>query len=141
MVYVMVRDTHYIQIYLHVIEQNKYLIFYSRGSHTSLCAHAFLIPSRYMCKAQIHRIIFFPSHLFTSMDKTKDLSKDIRDKAVDLHKGGIAYKSIGKKLGEKTAGVIISRPEAQRKILPHGVRMVLRKVVSPELPGRSLLMT
>jgi len=35
------------------------------------------------------------------MGKTKELSKDIRDKIVDLHKARLGYKTIGKKLGEK----------------------------------------
>ncbi|KAJ8360194.1 hypothetical protein SKAU_G00167190 [Synaphobranchus kaupii] len=35
------------------------------------------------------------------MGKTKELSKDIRDKIVDLHKAGMGYKTIGKQLGEK----------------------------------------
>ena len=35
------------------------------------------------------------------MGKTKELSKDIRDKIVDLHKAGMGYKKISKQLGEK----------------------------------------
>ena len=35
------------------------------------------------------------------MGKTKELSKDVRDKIVDLHKAGMGYKTIGKHLGEK----------------------------------------
>ncbi len=75
------------------------------------------------------------------MGKTKELSKDIRDKIVDLHKAGMGYKTIGKQLGEKTTvGAIIrkwkkhkttiSRPQsgAPCKILAHGVRMIMRKV-------------
>ena len=43
------------------------------------------------------------------MGKTKELSKDVRDKIVDLHEAGMGYKTIGKKLDEKvtTIGVII----------------------------------
>ena len=76
------------------------------------------------------------------MGKTKELSKDVRDKIVDLHKAGMGYKTISKKLGEKetTVGVIIrkwkkykttiNRPRsgAPCKISPHGVRMIMRKV-------------
>ncbi|KAJ8371130.1 hypothetical protein SKAU_G00111580 [Synaphobranchus kaupii] len=76
------------------------------------------------------------------MGKTKELSKDIRDKIVDLHKAGMGYKTIGKQLGEKetTVGAIIrkwkkhkmtiNRPRsgAPRKISPHGVSMIMRKV-------------
>ncbi len=47
------------------------------------------------------------------MAKTKELSKDVRDKIVDLHKAGIGYKTIAKKLGEKvtTIGAIYSQME------------------------------
>ena len=43
------------------------------------------------------------------MGKTKELSKDIRDKIVDLHKAWMGYKKISKQLGEKltTIGAII----------------------------------
>ena len=44
------------------------------------------------------------------MGKTKELSKDLRDQTVDLHKAGIGYKTIRKQLGEKeTVGAIIRR--------------------------------
>ncbi len=45
------------------------------------------------------------------MAKTKELSKDVRDKIVDLHKAGMGYKTIAKQLGEKviTYGVIIHK--------------------------------
>ena len=76
------------------------------------------------------------------MSKTKELSKDIRDKTVDLHKAGVGYKTSGKQLGEKvtTVGVFIqkwkkhkmaiNRPwsGAPRKISPCGVTMIMRKV-------------
>ncbi|KAJ8356170.1 hypothetical protein SKAU_G00189640 [Synaphobranchus kaupii] len=76
------------------------------------------------------------------MGKTKELSKDVRDKIVDLHKAGMGYKTISKQLGEKetTVGAIIrkwkkhkmtiNRPwsGAPRKILPRGVSMIMRKV-------------
>ncbi len=76
------------------------------------------------------------------MGKNKELSKDIGDKIVDLHKAGMGYKTISKKLGEKetTVGAIIqkwkkykitiNRPRsgAPCKISPHGVRMIMRKV-------------
>ncbi len=43
------------------------------------------------------------------MATTKELSKDVRDKIVDLHKAGMGYKTIAKQLGEvvTTGGVII----------------------------------
>ncbi|KAJ8353410.1 hypothetical protein SKAU_G00209770 [Synaphobranchus kaupii] len=76
------------------------------------------------------------------MGKTKELSKDVRDKIVDLHKAGMGYKTISKQLGEKetTVGAIIrkwkkhkmtiNRPRsgAPRKISPRGVSMIMRKV-------------
>ncbi len=45
------------------------------------------------------------------MAKTKELSKEVRDKIVDLHKAGMGYKTIGKRLGEKvtTVGAIIRK--------------------------------
>ena len=76
------------------------------------------------------------------MGKTKELSKDIRDKIVDLHKAGMGYKKISKQLGEKltTVGAIIRkwkkhkvttnlpRSGAPRKISPCGISMMMRKV-------------
>ncbi len=45
------------------------------------------------------------------MGKTNELSKDIRDKVVDLHKAGMGYRTTGKQLGEKatTVGAIIRK--------------------------------
>ncbi len=45
------------------------------------------------------------------MAKTKELSKDVMDKIVDLHKSGMGYKTIAKQLGEKvtTVGAIICK--------------------------------
>ncbi len=76
------------------------------------------------------------------MAKTKELSKDVRDKIVDLHKAGMGYKTIAKQLGEKvtTVGAIIrkwkkhkitvNRPRsgAPCEISPHGVSMIMRTV-------------
>ncbi len=47
------------------------------------------------------------------MGKTNELSKDTRDKIVDLHKAGMGYRTIGKQLGEKatTVGSIIKKME------------------------------
>ncbi len=39
------------------------------------------------------------------MAKTKELSKDVRDKIVDLQKAGIGYKTIAKQLGQKVTTV------------------------------------
>ncbi len=45
------------------------------------------------------------------MTKTEELSKDVRDKIVDLHKAGMGYKTIAKQLGEKVTifGTIIHK--------------------------------
>ncbi len=45
------------------------------------------------------------------MVKTKDLSKEVRDKIVDLHEAGMSYRTIAKQLGEKvtTDGAIIRK--------------------------------
>ena len=76
------------------------------------------------------------------MGKTKELSKDIRDKIVDLYKAGLGYKKISKQLGEKltTVGAIIKkwkkhkvtanlpRSGASHKISPREISMMMRKV-------------
>ena len=76
------------------------------------------------------------------MGKTKELSKDIRDTIIDLHKAGIGYKKISKQLGDKltTVGAIIRKWKkhkvttnlpwsgAPRKISPCGISMMMRKV-------------
>ncbi len=45
------------------------------------------------------------------MAKTKELSKDVRDKIIDLHKAGMGYETIAKHLSEKvtTVGAIIRK--------------------------------
>jgi len=77
------------------------------------------------------------------MAKTKELSKDTRDKIVHLHEAGKGYREIAKQLGEKkrcTVGAIsrkwkklsmtVNLPQtgAPCKISPRGVSMILRKV-------------
>ncbi len=74
------------------------------------------------------------------MGKTKELSKDTRNKIVDLHKAGMSYRTLGKQFGETTVGAIIrkwkkfrmtvnlSQTGAPCKISPRGVSMILRKV-------------
>ena len=76
------------------------------------------------------------------MGKTKELSKDIRDKIVDLHKAGMGYEKISKQLGEKltTVGAIIRKWKKHKvtanlpwsgapyKISPRGISMMMRKV-------------
>ncbi|KAK3525905.1 hypothetical protein QTP70_010959 [Hemibagrus guttatus] len=72
--------------------------------------------------------------------KTKELSKDTRNKIVDLHQAGKTESAIGKQLGVKksTVGAIIRkwktykttdnlpRSGAPRKISPRGVKMITR---------------
>ncbi len=74
----------------------------------------------------------------STMAKTKELSKDVRDKIVDLHKAGMGYKQLGEKV--TTFGVIIRkwtkhkitvnlpRTGAPCKISPRGVSMIMRTV-------------
>ncbi|KAI4900533.1 hypothetical protein NFI96_006829 [Prochilodus magdalenae] len=83
-----------------------------------------------------------PDSSISTMPKTRELCKDIRDKIVDLHKAGMGYRTIGKQLGEKatTVGAIIRkwkkckithnlpRSGAPCKISPRGASMILRKV-------------
>ncbi|KAK3508078.1 hypothetical protein QTP70_012392 [Hemibagrus guttatus] len=78
----------------------------------------------------------------STMAKTKELSKDTRNKIVDLHQAGKTESAIGKQLGVKksTVGAIIRKwktykttdnlPQsgAPRKISPRGVKMITRTV-------------
>ncbi|KAK3557917.1 hypothetical protein QTP86_003838 [Hemibagrus guttatus] len=78
----------------------------------------------------------------STMAKTKELSKDTRNKIVDLHQAGKTEPAIGKQLGMKksTVGAIIRkwktykttdnlpRSGAPRKISPRGVKMITRTV-------------
>ncbi|KAL0159174.1 hypothetical protein M9458_042899, partial [Cirrhinus mrigala] len=79
----------------------------------------------------------------SNMAKTKELSKDVRDKIVDLHKAGMDYKTIAKQLGEKAAiirkwkkhKITVSFPwyGAPCKISPCGVSMIMRTVRNQNL--------
>ncbi len=74
------------------------------------------------------------------MAKTKELSKDVRDKIVNLHAAGLGYKTIAKQLDEKVITVDailhkckkhkitvnLPRSGAQCKISPRGVSMIMR---------------
>ncbi|KAK3517395.1 hypothetical protein QTP70_008938, partial [Hemibagrus guttatus] len=78
----------------------------------------------------------------STMAKTKELSKDTRNKIVDLHQAGKTESAIGKQLGVKksTVGAIIRkwktykttdnlpRSGAPHKISPCGVKMITRTV-------------
>ena len=64
------------------------------------------------------------------MGKTKELSKDVRDKIVDLHKAGLGYKTIRYKLGEKetTVGVIIRKWKKYKITINHPRSGAPRKI-------------
>src|SRR4029434_5330128 len=109
-----------------------------------------LAPNDQLCAQEAHILVLIrPNkvHLIstgdlTTMGKTKELTKDVRDKILDLHKAGMGYKTIGKQLGEKqtTIGAIIrkwkehkttvtrSRSGAPCKISPRAVSVIIRKV-------------
>ena len=64
------------------------------------------------------------------MGKTKEPSKDIRDKIVDLHKAGMGYKKISKQLGGKltTVGAIIRKWKKHKVCLGLGLHARSRLV-------------
>src|SRR4029434_2225512 len=76
------------------------------------------------------------------MGKTKELTKDVRDKIVDLHKAGMGYKTICTQLGEKQTSIgaiirkwkqhqaTVNRPRsgAPCKISLCSVSVIIRKV-------------
>ena len=67
------------------------------------------------------------------MGKTKELSKDIRDKIVDQHKAGMGYKKISKQLGEKLDNCWsnyqnMEEIQSPYKISPRRISMIMRKV-------------
>ncbi len=78
----------------------------------------------------------------STMAKTKELSKDTRNKIVDLHQAGKTKSAIGKQLGvrKSTVGAIIRKWKTYkttdnlllsgvpRKISPRGVKMITRTV-------------
>ncbi|KAI3352038.1 hypothetical protein L3Q82_020855 [Scortum barcoo] len=109
-------------------------------------------PARFRC-ATLLSVVFarYKRHLSTTsnsqtpnstMAKTKELSKDTRNKIVDLHQAGKTESAIGKQLGVKksTVGAIIRKWKtykttdnlppsgAPRKISPRGVKMIMRTV-------------
>ncbi len=87
------------------------------------------------------------------MAKTKELSKDTRNKIVDLHQAGKTESAIGKQLGVKksTVGAIIRkwktykttdnlpRSGAPRKISPRGIKMITRTVSKNPKTTRGVL--
>ena len=75
------------------------------------------------------------------MAKTNELSKDTRNKIVDLHQAGKTESAIGKQLGLKKWKTYkttdnLPRSGAPRKISPRGVKMITRTVSkNPEPHG------
>ncbi|KAI4890642.1 hypothetical protein NFI96_020230, partial [Prochilodus magdalenae] len=91
----------------------------------------------------------------SKMGKTKELSKDVRDKIIDLHKAGPGYRTLSKTPGEKetTVGAMVrkwkkyqmtvNRPRSGVlcKISPGGVSLIMRKLISIDIrkPVQSLM--
>ena len=152
-----------------MIAANKYLIPYQTAR--------ILAPTDQLCAQEAHRLVLIrPSkvHLISTGDvykrnlskesyftpstsppwaRPEELTKDVRDKIVDLHKAGMGYKTIGKQLGEKqtTIGAIIrkwkqhqttvhrSRSGAPCKISPRAVAVIIQRCrITPELHRGSL---
>ncbi|XP_066461337.1 oocyte zinc finger protein XlCOF7.1-like [Eleutherodactylus coqui] len=99
------------------------------------------VPENHQCSS-LQNINQSDSNLY-NMGKTKELSKDVRDKIIDLHKAGMGYKTISKTLGlkETTVGAIVRkwktykitanrhRSGAPCKISPRGVSVIMRKLL------------
>ncbi len=136
-----------VSIWSPINQQDLWLtgVFYT-GKELRLGALSFkgmlLISVCYLYKRQlIHRNNQSDSKLST-VAKTKELSKVVKDKILDLHKAGMGYKTIAKQLGEKmtTAGAIIHKLKKHKitftlpltgspcKISPRGVSMIMRTV-------------
>lgn len=75
------------------------------------------------------------------MGKTKELSRDIRDKIVSLHKGGMGYTTISKKVGKKTAvdlniwklkkyKITINHPRSGPKVYCQGKKGVVKEDIT-----------
>ncbi len=78
----------------------------------TLLKGALLISAWYLYKSHLStEAINQSDSKLSTMAKTKELSKDVRDKIVDLYKAGMGYKTIAKRLGEKvtTVGAIIRK--------------------------------
>ncbi|XP_035992546.1 uncharacterized protein LOC118563055 [Fundulus heteroclitus] len=74
----------------------------------------------------------------STMPKTRELCKDIRDKIVDLHKAGMGYRTIGKQLGFQQSQYHspvpireLNHPVEQSSKLHHGFQLPVDQ--SPEL--------
>ncbi len=102
-----------ISIWSPINQQDFWLpgVFY-RGKELRLGADTLLkgVTGCYLYKRHLSTEAINHSKLST-MTKTKELSKDVRDKIVELHNSGMGYKTITKPLGEKvtTVGAIIRK--------------------------------
>lgn len=89
-----------------------------------------------MCiKDTCHRINLFNSNLSTTMGKNKELSKDVRNKTVDLHKAAMGYKTISMRLGEKetTVDTIIQKWKKYKIIIALALELnAISQVVGKE---------
>ncbi|KAK3560591.1 hypothetical protein QTP86_010927 [Hemibagrus guttatus] len=63
----------------------------------------------------------------STMAKTKELSKDVRDKIVDLHTAVMGYKTIVKQLGEKGTGQL------------HRIKWMMGGAMNRQILGENLL--
>ncbi|KAI4875432.1 hypothetical protein NFI96_005405 [Prochilodus magdalenae] len=126
---------------LNISKTKEMIVDWCRGVVTLPYTSMELKWRRYSSTTPVYTLNQSDSSIST-MPKTRELCKDIRDKIVDLHKAGMGYRTIGKQLGEKatTVGAIIRkwkkckitdnlpRSGAPCKISPRGASMILRKV-------------
>ncbi|KAI4895900.1 hypothetical protein NFI96_014987, partial [Prochilodus magdalenae] len=109
-------------VYANVVQPNLYETTQAESSpvKTSVCMAAVEedVKEKSLEADVLYSTIRFPNASMansktptTNMAKTKELSKDTRDKIVDLHKAGKDYGAIAKQLGEKrsTVGAIIRK--------------------------------
>ncbi len=108
---------------------------------------------RHLSTEAINQSINQSDSKLSTMAKTKELFKDVRDKIVDLHTAGMGYKTITKQLDEKvtTVGanickwkehkitVNLARSGAPRKISPRGVSVIMRTVRNQHRTTREYL--
>lgn len=92
----------------------------------------------------MHRIAFFHFSLSTTMDGSKELSMDVREKTVDVHRLDWAARPSVRRLVRRWQLLVLfiqkwknnkmpidhSHSGAMCKILSHAVRMIVRKVVA-----------
>ncbi len=106
-------------------ESNNYLIPYQSAR--------FLAPRclLYRQGAEIRSTLSYSDSNLSTMAKTKELSKDVRDKIVDLHKE-MGYKTIAKQLGEKvtTVSAIIRKWKKHKITVNYLVLRIMQDLTS-----------